>query len=118
MSSESPNESEVTKSLNGIAAVLVQVKEILKGQPFANIMAILQLVTMGGAAVIVCYVLIPGERQAYTENQQKTEEAFIKTLDRIEDKHTEQLRSTTGLVERLLDRAGATAHRTGTVGVE
>jgi hypothetical protein len=116
MSSENPG-GEVSKSIQGAAAVLVQVKEILKGQPFANIMAILQLVTMAGVALVVCYDLIPGERKAYSENQQKTEAAFINTLERIEEKHTEQLKSTTSLVDRLLERDNST-RRTGTAVIE
>lgn len=108
---------EVSRSLQGIAAVLGQIKEILKGQPFANIIAILQLMIMMTVAGLVIYVLIPGERKAYNENQQKTEEAFINTLERIEEKHTEQLKSTTSLVDRLLDRADS-SHRTGTAVIE
>jgi hypothetical protein len=65
-----------------------------KGQPFANSMAFLQLIAMGGAVYLAVYVLIPAERQAiqnmieHVENQQtqqidRLSDSFDRALDRI-----------------------------------
>ncbi len=75
-----------------------------KGQPFANSMAFLQLLAMGGAVYLAVYVLIPAERQAIQNMIEHVEDQQTKQIDRLSDSF-----------DRALDRI-ATAGRLSTQG--
>lgn len=76
-------EHEAVKGLMGWA----------KGQPFNNVMCVLQLVLLGGLGWYALNVMVPEERKAILEGAQK-----------IEDHHTQQVKSISDTYEKMLDR--------------
>jgi hypothetical protein len=73
-----------------------------KGQPFANSMAFLQLIAMGGAVYLAVYVLIPAERQAIQQ-----------MIEHVEDQQTQQIDRLSDSFDRALDRISPAGVKVG-----
>jgi len=78
-----------------LRAVLDFVREIVKGQPFSNVIAIMQLVLLAGAVWLAVFQLVPAERQAILDGMLKQE-----------GQQTIQIEQITNSFERALDRYG------------
>jgi len=67
--------------------------EFLKGQPFSNVVALLQLGLLSGAVWLAVFKLVPAERQAILDGMQQQETQQTKQIDAI-----------TNSFEKALDR--------------
>ena len=67
--------------------------EFFKGQPFSNVVALMQLGLLSGAVWLAAFKLVPSERQAIIEGMQQQEE-----------QQTTQIETITNSFERALDR--------------
>lgn len=76
-----------------ISKMFLATLEWSKGQPFANVMSLLQLAAIIGAAYFAMNVLIPAERKAILEG-----------MERQETHHSEQLDRMATSFEKALDR--------------
>jgi hypothetical protein len=67
--------------------------DFFKGQPFSNVVALLQLGLLSGAVWLAVFKLVPAERQAILDGMQQQEAQQTKQIDSI-----------THSFERALDR--------------
>jgi len=76
--------------------LLRSVLDFLKGQPFSNVVALLQLGLLSGAVWLALFQLVPAERAAILNGMQQQEaqqtkqieqitKSFERALDRLED---------------------------------
>ena len=72
---------------------LKAVLDFFKGQPFSNVVALLQLGLLSGAVWVAVFKLVPSERQAILDGMQQQEE-----------QQTQQVDAITHSFERALDR--------------
>lgn len=69
------------------------VLDFFKGQPFSNVVALLQLALLSGAVWLAAFKLVPSERAAILDGMMQQEEQQTKQVDSI-----------TQSFERALDR--------------
>ncbi len=67
--------------------------DFFKGQPFSNVVALLQLGLLSGAVWLAVFKLVPAERQAILDGMQQQETQQTKQIDAI-----------TNSFEKALDR--------------
>lgn len=83
---------------------LTAIAKYFKGQPFANVMSILQLASIAAIAYVGVNFVIPEERKAIFEATEAQRKDFLNSLDSIETTHDKQLDRMAGSFDRALDR--------------
>ena len=103
--------SDVDKTIESSNRLL----QTLSGMPFANMMALMQLLLMTGGLLLAVYVLIPSERKVimdtnaslHIEHQKQIDRVVTehqKQVDRVVEQHADSIERVTSTFERTLDR--------------